>query len=320
MLTSSMRNGTMAVVMTAAILSMPSESKAACRVWDCLFGTSSAPSQTTYAPAYVAPTAYAPTCSTPTCAPTYVSTCTPTCASVVVPSCGTCVPQTCQYTPMVTYRPVFGFGYQTRYVPYTTYRMAYTPIVPYVAYSPCTTCASPCTTCASPCTSCSSPYATYMSSCSTCPSACASGSCGAVSYSQPTSGCASCATSAPSSESSYVPNNTTSVSPNVSPSTPTTPKTFQENKPVTEPGPSLTSPTGPSLAPQPELKPIPQQEPYVAPKPETRLNSTPVPQTIDPQDRTAALPARNITRAELISFPAQRISTNENAGWQASKD
>ena len=141
-------------VAATVLLVLPAESRA-CQIWDCLFGCSS-PSQSTYAPAYVAP------CSTP------------------------CAPQTCQYMPGVvyramyqpaaynswagstvtTYRPFLG-TYQTRLVPYTTYRPMYVPTISYQrSYSPCV-------------------------------------SCGPVGYGVPTSGCSSCA--APQAVQQFVP-------------------------------------------------------------------------------------------------------------------
>ena len=55
---------------------------------------------------------------------------------------------TCASYGVTTYRPAFGWTYQARLVPYTTYRPVYTA-APVVAYSGCSSCAS-----YSPCTSC----------------------------------------------------------------------------------------------------------------------------------------------------------------------
>ncbi len=121
---------TILCVAAIVLLVLPAESRAG-HIWDCLFGNAP-PSQTTYAPsfapAYVAP-AYAAPCYTP------------------------CAPQTCQYMPTVvyralyqpatcnpwtgcsvtTYRPFLG-TYQTRLVPYATYRPIYVPAISYQSY------------------------------------------------------------------------------------------------------------------------------------------------------------------------------------------
>jgi len=141
------------------MLCLPAVSSAGCFL-DCLFGSSPC-SQTTYAPSF---------------APSYA-----------VSTCNSCVPQTCQYTPQVvyrpipityrpvstcapctgyvatTYRPLLGWPYQTRLVPYTTYRPACGPTVYYPSCAPCGGC-----------------------------SPCASGSCGSISYGATTSDCTSC--------------------------------------------------------------------------------------------------------------------------------
>ncbi len=203
-----------------AMLAMPASSRAG-RILDCLFGTAP-PSQTTYAPPF---------------APADVA---PAYAPVAAPACGSCapcisyVPQTCQYMPTVvyralyqpasyavtTYRPFLG-TYQTRLVPYTTYRPVYTPVVSYgyVGYSPYAGC--------SPYVGCSS-----GGGCSSC----GSGGSGAVMYGAPASGCASCGVPAAS------PPVSSSPAPEATP--PTTPKTFQNE--------AEKPPAGP------ELKPVPQ--------------------------------------------------------------
>ncbi|MCD4728780.1 MAG: hypothetical protein K8R46_14035 [Pirellulales bacterium] len=131
---------TILCVAAIVLLALPAESRAG-QIWDCLFGNAP-PSQTTYAPAYVAPTYVAPT-YTP-----------------YAPSCSPCAPQTCQYMPTVvyralyrpaaynpwtgstitTYRPFLG-TYQTRLVPYATYRPIYVPAISYQSYcSPSVSC------------------------------------------------------------------------------------------------------------------------------------------------------------------------------------
>ncbi len=126
-----------------ALLSLPSESRAG-RIWDCLFGNAPPP-QTTYAPAYVAPVGVAPSCTT--CDPCY-SPCEPVCSPCAVRTSGympTAVyralyrPVACNAygCTVTTYRPFLG-TYQTRLVPYATYRPVYAPTVTYRSYySPC---------------------------------------------------------------------------------------------------------------------------------------------------------------------------------------
>ena len=173
-----MRVLVIACALTVGVLSLPAEVHAG-QILDCLFGCST-PAPVTYAPAYVAPT----------CAP----------------SCTSCVPRSCQYMPttvyralyqptvmtayrpvatcntctsyaVTTYRPVLGWSYRARLVPYTTYRPAYA-VAPVAAGVSCNPCVS-----YSPCYSCDP---------------CGSGSCGAVTYGATTFGCASCA--APTSQ------------------------------------------------------------------------------------------------------------------------
>jgi len=234
------------------MLATPMESRGGCRLIDCLFGT--APSvpcaQTTYAPPYAPAPVYA--APAPACQPcvTVAPSCTP-----YVPICTPCVPQTCEYmpsvAPSVVYRPYYSYSpavvtayqpvvgsyavttyrpflgtYQTRLVPYMTYRPYYAPAIAY-AYSPCTSYGS-----------CGG-----YSSCGSC----GSGGCGSVVYGAPSSGCSSCnvassGTSAPA------------VDTNASP-----PQTFREekaNKPATDkeldPIPAAPE-TTPSSMPSPAL-------------------------------------------------------------------
>ncbi len=183
-----------------AVLAMPTESRAACRLIDCLFGTApAASSATTYAPPYVP----APVYAAPACQP---------CATVapVAAPCSTPCVQSCKYMPAVaptvayrpyvayapvvaaayrpvayqpvvgsyavtTYRPFLG-TYQTRFVPYTTYRPYYAPGIAYAAYtySPVVSYGS-CGCGSSGCSSCGS---CGYSSCGSCQS----GACGSVIY------------------------------------------------------------------------------------------------------------------------------------------
>jgi hypothetical protein len=290
-------------VALAAVLALPAESFAACRVWDCLFGSGPAP-QTTYAPPYVPPVAAQPCaapcqpCAAPcqSCAPcvTYQS-CQP-CATVV-PACGSCVTQTCNmpgvvyrtlyppvamaayrpaaacntcvgYTPVTTYRPFFG-TYETRLVPYTTNLPVYTPVATY-AYSPCTSCAA---------------YATYAP-CSSC-SPCGGGGCGVVSYEAPAAGCSSCAASA-----AAVPA-VENAAPNPAP-----PRTFEEkaNKPAIDQ----------------DLKPTPQ--------PEVRPSSNPAPIIPDPNSRRAERPISTAARVSLVARPVEEPPLRDNDGWRPVKE
>lgn len=161
-----------------ALLAFPAESRAG-RVWDCLFGNAP-PSQTTYEPTF-APVYAAPVYAAPSCEP---------CSTPCVPSCSPCVQQSCGYMPSVvysalyrpagwnayaaptvtTYRPFLG-TYQTRLVPYTTYRPIYVPAVTYQScYAPSySTYYSPCYNSCNPCVSCDSgACGTSSSSCSSC--------------------------------------------------------------------------------------------------------------------------------------------------------
>lgn len=231
---------TLAFVVAAVVLTMPVQSQG-CAFWDCMFGASPS-SQTTYAPAYApapvysAPAVYAP------------ATCQPTCQPVAAPSCSPCetyaAPQSCNYAtyypssyapvavaayrpvtgvyPLTTYRPFLG-TYQTRLVPYTTYRPYYAPAVVYAPVAGCAPCGG-------------------YSSCGSCNS----GGCG-VTYSAPASGCSSCSAgtvvqSSPATESYSRPNTSA-------------PATFeQSNRPATQPVPIPEKTNKP--ASQDSLKPI----------------------------------------------------------------
>jgi len=308
MLTSSVQRAVVTLTLAAAMLSMPAPCNAG-RILDCLFGTP--------APA-VAPAYMAPPCVTPGYAPG-------------------CVPQTCGYAPVVAYRPfvqrvgyapvaayspyagamtayrpMFGLGYESRLVPYTTYRMAYTPAVPYGSYytpyrsyyTPYRSYYTPYGSNYSPYASNYGPSASCATPCSSCPSACESGGYGTAYYGAPASGCVSCAASSTSNMAPYTVIEAAPATSGGTPSSAAAPKTYQENKPVAEP----------------ELKPIPQPELKAAPQPQTKPSSTSAPQLIDPENRTAAAPIRQAARVELIGLPTQSSPARENAGWRASKD
>jgi hypothetical protein len=293
------------------------DSRAACRLWDCMFGKAPAApcAQTTYAPPYVpAPVYTAPAAACQPCIPT-CTPCTP---------CTPCAPQTCQYmaaSPIATvayspyvayspavvtayqpvvdsyavtrYRPFLG-TYETRLVPYTTYR-------PYVAsaiaYSPCASCAA----CApSPCAGCGSCGGG---------SSCGSGGCGSVAYEVPSSGCSGCgnvvAAPTPAPGYSAVP------APVADQSGP--PRTFkgeESHKPVPDTNGSDTNK---------ELNPIP------APTSDTKPSSMSAPKLPDPNDRTASRsPAYSTVRIQTASLPVKqpvkRPPVEDNDGWYAPKD
>lgn len=323
----SMVRGTLATLVAAMSLLMPARSEAACRLWDCLFGTTTAPSQTTYAPPYAAPAssyapayvpaaapAYgscAPACAT-TCVPSCGATCEPACPQMVVPSCGSCVPQTCQYMAAapaytaVSYRPVFGGG--SRWIPYSTYRLEYAPSVAYTTYNPYSTAyyVGGAATYASPCTSCVSP----VGSCATCTTGCASGACGLSGYGESATGCSSCTvpslpspTAAPLPSDALPSTGAAPAGPGANPAaTPTPaepqPKTFQDKKAPVEKqeGPALNTPT------------------------DSNVNPTSTPQRDGGSDRTAMRATRQPIRVEMTAMPARQETLNENAGWEASKN
>ena len=90
------------------------------------------------------------------------------------PACNTCNTSTA-YASVTTYRPFLG-TYQTRLVPYTTYRPIYVPAISYQSCylpSPCASCGP--VSCGSSCSSCVSPS---CSSCGVSSSGCSSCSAG----------------------------------------------------------------------------------------------------------------------------------------------
>lgn len=281
------------VLAVTAVLATPTESFAACRLFDCMFGTTPAPaSVTTYAPPYVP-------------APAYSS-----CAAVA-PSCSpcapTCVPQTCEYAPAVAYRPYAAYSpvvagatfqsvayqpvvgsytvsryrpylgtYDTRLVPYTTYR-AYpvTYYAPTVAYS-----AAYAYVPAVGCGPCGVP--SYGS--------CATGSCGGVVYGDSSSGCSSCG----------VPSATLSAPP--ADTTPKPTPTFQQgtNKPIPDPGDKT-------------LAPIPANN--------TNTTTLPQPTLRDPNDRTTMRQLPGGANVQFAARPAKPAPVEVDAdGWHAPRD
>jgi hypothetical protein len=184
-------------VLASAVLMMPAISAAQCGCQSYAAPVAMAPA---YAPAYtsyaVPTTAYMPTA-------VYRALYQPAVTTAYMPVYQPAV----AYAPTTsyavsTYRPLFGWNYRTRLVPYTTYQPIYSP-APVVAYSGCSTCAN---------------YGSYNGC-----SSCSSGACGTtVNYETPASSCSSCA--APATVVTPSPA-APSYAPNATP-----PKTFQEEK------------------------------------------------------------------------------------------
>lgn len=156
-------------VLSGLLLAAPAEGQAACALLDWLSGGSNA--QTTYAPPYAAPVAYVPAAAaTSGCAPCaaqtvqYVQQTYYRAAYVAVPVTAyrpTVTADPCTGCAVTAYRPVTAMTYQTRLVPYTSYRAVYA--------NPCTPCAS---YASSPCSTCGpARYVSPSSSCGSCASA-----------------------------------------------------------------------------------------------------------------------------------------------------
>jgi hypothetical protein len=324
----------------AAVLSAPAVGNAGLCDW--LFGSRCMTAQTTYTPAYYA-TGYAPACAAPSCAPPVVG-----CSSCAAPvaGCSSCAPQVAQYTPYVSYRPIYAarqvttFYYpqaayypaagcstcatpvaayypatvwrqQVSLIPYTTRYMAYMPITS-IGYAPAPACAS----CALPC----------GPSCAPSCGPCASTGCQAaipatydspaVSYPTAVNGSATAPSiqAAPSMEtpSSSAPT-TTSPSPTESAQPP---KTFQEQKPAIENVNPSNINSDPSKVYNPsadqELKPIPQS---------ATPQSLPEPQLINPDNRTTSLPLRQPMRmVARVALSPEPVAQPKTAEWRESKD
>ena len=297
---------TLACGVAVAVLATATESRAGCRLIDCLFGTApAAPSATTYAPPYVpAPVYAAPRVSRARVAPS----CTP---------CSTPCAQSCEYmpaaAPVVAYRPYYAYSpvvttayqpvvesyavtryrpflgtYETRMVPYTTYRPYYAPGIAYAAYrSPAPSCGScgysSCGSCGySSCGSCG------YSSCGSCGcGSCGSDGCGSVVYGA-SSGCSSCNVA---SSSAAAPS--TDGGSNASP-TPTFER--KANKPV----------------PDKEIEPIPAND--------TKSSSLPSPVLPDPNARTASRQLTSSARVEFVGRPVKPAPVEEDeGGWHAPR-
>lgn len=297
------------VCITAALLALPSQSRGACRLWDCMFGAGPA-SNTTYAPPY-RPAVAAPVYAAPTCSPCATTVVVPSCSPCVTvdpcssPCSSPCVPQTCQYMPatvayapslvtayrpvvasypVTTYRPLLG-TYQTRLVPYTTYYSYNAYYRPTIAYAPVVYGCSPCATGCSPC---------------------AGGACGSVSYGTPvSSGCSSCAVPSSSTVVTSSPSDANGVNG-------ASRKTFETNKPVEE-KPTAAPPAAP--APEPAVKPIPQTQPESPAK----QSSLPQPVLPDPSDRTASRAVYSASRVQLTGHAVEqpRTPVKDDGGWES---
>ena len=179
--------------------------------------------------------------------------------------------------------------------------MAYMPMT-YVGYAPaCTTCASPCTSSYGSCSSCGSvSYAgatTYeSSSCSSYQSEISN------TYSAPS-------TTMPSSSAPI-----TSPAPAMENSQP---KTFQDQKPAGDTQPSIRD----NNTSSPDIKSSTDPDPGLIPHPETRLNSSPGPQLVDPDNRTTSLPVRQaLYLVKRPAAPAQPAPVPTSSGWRESHD
>jgi hypothetical protein len=290
----------------AVAFAVPSQSQAGCVVWDCLFGAAPC-SQTTYAspytpaPVYSAPATYcAPACQS------YVPCATP-CAT---PCAAPCAPQTCNYAtsqpyyayspvaytayqpvaytayqpvvgvyPLTTYRPFLG-TYQTRLVPYTTYRAYYAPAISY-GYSVAPSC-GPC----------------GYSSCDSCGSigcgsvGCGSTGCGSVVYGAPSSSCGGCGSGS------------TVISSPAASSSGSAPATFKETKKPDANGESATKANE-------DLKPTPET-------PTTPSSTTPV--LRDPNDRTASRVTNSSARVQVVGRRVETAPVAEDSGWHPAKN
>jgi hypothetical protein len=343
----------------AAILSMSATCQAG-PILDWLCGTSPGmTTQTTYTPPYYAAEYAAPACATPACATPACAT--PACATPTYAApaggCSSCAQQVVQYAPYTSYRPVYGgftiprpvttyyspstacnscaapttayypaaaynsyapavtayrpvvaWTQPVRIIPYTTYRMSYMPVT-YVGYAQapaCTTCASPC---AAPC----------VSSCNTCGSCGVAGGC-PTTYASPS--CASCQpaiTGGYTTPSIETPSASAPVISSPAPATDSTqpPKTFEGQKPAIGDGQAYPE-KGDS---NPDNKPASDPEKNIVPVPETKFNSSPGPQLLNPEDRTTSSPVRQaIYLVKRSAPPVQAALVQKTNVWRESRD
>jgi hypothetical protein len=330
-----------------AMLSLPATCQAACGLCNLFGGGSPAyatAQTTTYTPAYYAAAYPASACAAPACGcsscgapqvvqyapyvsyrPTIIRPVTtyyaPTAAYYPAPACSSCAaPVTSYYpapacntcaAPVTAYRPVGLFTQEVRMVPYTTYRMPYMPVT-YVGYAPaCSTCASPCVS------SCATPCASSCGSCSSCGSVSYEG---ATTYQSPSS-----ATAQPEISGSYVAPPASMPAPSAPTTSPAPssdygqgqPKTFQDQRPAGETKPSIQDNNNST----PDSKPATDPSPDSPPRPETRLNSSPGPQLVSPDNRTTSSPVRQaIYLVKRPALSAEPAPAQTNTGWRESRD
>jgi hypothetical protein len=171
---------------------------------------------------------------------------------------------------------LFGWNYQTRLVPYTTYQPIYSP-APVVAYSPCTSCVN------------YAPVDACSSGCNTC---------GTVTYGA-TSGCSSCAAPAASA---------TVVAP------PPYTGNGQAAPPATNNAPQGAPQSAPPTTFEQKTEKPATDVPRPIPQTDTRLNSLPAPVLPDPRDRTTARPVTTASRTVLVASPVKPVVRDAD-GW-----
>jgi hypothetical protein len=195
----------------------------------------------------------------------------------------------CSGCAMTSYYPTTAWTYQPCLVPYTTYRVVYSPVVS------CGPCASGC--------------GCYSGGC--CGSGCCSGGCGGG-YSG--SGCAACAGAAPAGNSNPAPAATDTNSGT------TAPKTFAPG-PV---APETTTPSAPAKAGD-AIPPIPAEKPAA---PDIYRKGTwqqPVAPPRQPtENRTTARPVYQTGYFQLIASPPKTAPIHDASlgddGWHAARD
>jgi len=284
MLTSKLRCVVLTCALAIAMLAVPARSDA-CGLFSALFGSRYDTVQTA---------------CYPSCGPTACTSCyTPQTCNYVPQTCYRTVVRrvpvtTCRVTtrtswltgcPVTTYRPVTVWVQQASLVPYTTYRMVYSnPCGPAAGCDPCSTYGS-----------------------------CVGGGCGVGTYSagpvSDGSSCGSCAPSAPPISGATTYSGSVSAATDYSSAAPLT--TESQPQTVQEDAQPQTFKEGVGTQSRGALKPIPL--------PETKLNSTPVPNLIDPHSRTTLLPIRRASHFSLnnTSMP---VSASRNDGWRAASD
>jgi hypothetical protein len=270
-----------ACVLAAMMLAAPTEGRAACALLDWLSGGSNA--KTTYAPPYAAPVAYVPAAAaTSGCAPCtqtvqYVPQTSYRAAYVAVPVTAyqpVVTADPCTGCAVTTYRPVAAVTYQTRLVPYTSYRMVY---------------ANPCTPCAS------YSYAPSYDPCTTC---------GPASYARPMSSCGPCAGAPTSAPYTDQPVTGADRTPSLGPTPPgtLTPKPDpSSSKPDTGPGRTFQNDERSAPSKSTERYPVPVETPR-AEKPSS-APATIGPEIIPDAGRTTQRVLPTVTPIGMSSAP-----------------